>query len=171
MGHHLRLFVAHPQVLVRFRAALPAVRLHALQAGAKLAVLSLDDDLHDALHRAYGTGEWLDMGAVWLTTTDIAFAARASQAGALAYIETDYAGGAGQQSAALWSGGDLALKPTTLDASAVGNRPRSTWPVNAALRGLGVQALGGLDEFDSFGLGAYRSHDDIVARALPLRAD
>jgi hypothetical protein len=171
MSHNLRLFAGHPQVLLRYRTMLPDARMHALTAGARLAVLSLDDALHDTLHRAYGTGEWLETGAIWLTTSDMAFAARASQTGALAYIETSYAGATGQQSATLWAGGDLALKPTTLDMSAAGNRPRATWPINAALRGLGIPTNAGHDEFDSFGLGVYRSHDDILKRALPVRAD
>jgi hypothetical protein len=168
MGHQVRLFVGHPNVLSRYHAVLPNVRLHTLVAGVALAVLSLDDDVHDALHKAYGTGEWLDDGA-GLTSTDIAFAARSSKTGALAYIETAYFGGTGRQSAVLWIGGGIAIKPTSLETTAAGNRPRATWPINAALRGLGVQATSGHDEFDSIGLGHYRSHDAILARALPVR--
>jgi hypothetical protein len=168
MGHDVRLFVGHPNVLSRYLAAAPAARLHILTAGAALAVLSLDDELHDALHRAYGTGEWLDQGPS-LTTTDLAFAARTSEAGAVAYVQTRYFGGAGSQSAALWIGGALTLKPIELDQKAAGNRARSTWPINAALRGLGVQAAAGHDEFDTFGLGSYRSHDALVSRAFLLR--
>jgi hypothetical protein len=168
MGHHVRLFVGHPTVLLRYRTALPAARIHTLVAGTALAVLSIDDDIQDALHKAYGTGEWLDDGA-GLTTTDLAFAARSSETGALAYIETAYFGGAGRQSAVLWIGGDITMKPTSLETTAAGNRPRATWPINAALRGLGVQATAGHDEFESFGLDRYRSHDTILSRALPMR--
>lgn len=169
MSHDLRLFVGHPRVLSRYTAAVGEARLFALAAGATLAVLSLDDDLHDALHRAYGTGDWLEQGPS-LTNTDMSFAARASAGGALAYIQTAYFGGAGSQSAALWIGGALAMKPAQLEQQAAGNRARATWPINAALRGLGLQSAAGLDEFDSFGLGHYRTHADILARAFPLSA-
>jgi hypothetical protein len=168
MGHDVRLFVGHPQVLARYLAAVPAARIHALTAGAPLAVLSLDDDLHDQLHRAYGTGEWLDSGPS-LTSTDMAFAARASEGGALAYVQTAYFGGSGLQNAVLWIGGAVAMKPAVLDKHAAGNRPRPTWPINAALRGLGVRAAAGHDEFDTFGLGGYRNHEAILARAMPIR--
>jgi hypothetical protein len=168
MGHDVRLFVGHPQVLSRYQGVVRDLRFHTLTAGAVLAVLSLDDDLHDRLHRAYGTGEWLDAGPN-LTTTDMAFAARASEAGALAYVQTAYFGGAGAQCAVLWGGGDVAMKPAWLDKVAVGNRSRSTWPINAALRALGVRAAAGHDEFESFGIGLYRTHDAILARALPVQ--
>jgi hypothetical protein len=117
MGHEVRLFVGHPNVLLRYRTALSGARIHTLVAGAALAVLSMNDDIQDALHKAYGTGEWLDDGA-GLTTTDLAFAARASETGALAYIETAYFGGSGRQSAVLWFGGDVTIKPTSLESTA-----------------------------------------------------
>ncbi len=51
------------------------------------------------------------------------------------------------------------------DGGAVCRRPRTLWPINAVLRGLGRRAEVGLDEFDAIGLGAYRSLDAILKRA------
>lgn len=168
MGHAVKLLVAHPEVLQRYRTVAPQAVAYTLTAGASLAVLPLTDDLQDALHKSYGTGEWWEEAA-GITTTDAAFAARASQAGPLALIETDYFGGTGSQCAALWSGGDLVMRTAWLDSAALRNRPRATWPINAALRGLSLAAAHGLDEFDTLGLANYRSNDDVAARALPVR--
>lgn len=46
-----------------------------------------------------------------------------------------------------------------------GSRPAAEWPINRALRGLGVKRDGQNDEFLMFGLGRYRSYEDIEAEA------
>jgi uncharacterized protein (TIGR02996 family) len=77
---------------------------------------------------------------------------RASGTGPLAYIETEYHGGAGVQSAALWKGGQLfvgPLKTPTLVGQA------GTWAINRVLRQMGVVAQRGLDEFDTVHLGRF----------------
>jgi hypothetical protein len=66
-----------------------------------------------------------------------------------AVIETNYFGGAGTQAAAVYRGAEEVMAPA---ASAFG-------PINEALRHLGVQASPGLDEFDTVGLGRFRSFD------------
>ena len=99
----------------------------------------------------------------------MAFAAETSRRGVLAYLETDYSGGGGLQAATLWGGGATAIRPISMTADEGRQRPRATWPINAALRGLGVVAASGMDEFDTFGLAPYRSLDVIRERALPVR--
>jgi hypothetical protein len=168
MAHRLRLWVGDPRVLERYQAVVVTARLYYLSRGADFAVLPMDDDLQDALHAVYGTGDWLEASGLALTSGDVAFAAAASRAGRLVYLETDYQGGTGTQAAVLWVGGEFALKPLSMAVVAGGSRPRSTWPINAALRGLGITAAQGFDEFDRFGLGAYRSNDEIAARAMPM---
>jgi hypothetical protein len=171
MAHNIYLFAGHPQVLRRYEEASPLVRLYRLTPGADLAVMPVDDALHDDLHRRSGTGEWLE--TLRLTTADLTFAAETSCLGALAYLETDYAGGTGIQAAALWGGGALAIRPLSMmSGQSPGQspgRPRATWPINAVLRGLGIVAATGRDEFDTFGLGGYRSNAIIAERALPSR--
>lgn len=168
MTHALKLFVAHARVLQRYQAIVPAARLYTLTAGATLAVLPLDDALHDALHKAYGTGEWIE-NSVALTLTDLAFATRVSDMGPLALIETGGGTDTFAECAALWIGGKQSFKSMWLDRATAGNRPRATWPINAALRGLGLHAMAGLDEFDTFGLGLYPTNETVAARALSLR--
>ena len=164
MGHAIQIFVAPLRALRAFQQAVPEVQLYALTPAAPLLVLPLTEDLHDALHRAYGTGEWLERGPR-LTSSDLAFAANASVAGALAYLETDYFGGTGEQSAVVWQYGRLSFGPAHMASDAP--RPPHLRPINAALKALGLIAARGLDEFDTFGLGHYRSNDAIIERAMP----
>jgi hypothetical protein len=168
MSHEVRLFAGPRRALARIRELLPAAAVFALTPGAEIAVLPLDDDLHDALHRHYGTGSWHEDTAFGLSTGDMAFAADVSRAAPVAWLETSYAGGNGTQSAALWIGGALAVGPLSLDAGKAKSRPPAFWPINVALRGLGIVATTGRDEFQTFGLAGYRSNDAIKAQAFPL---
>lgn len=166
MLHNLYLFAAHFEVLRTYRELLPHAALYRLSPASDLAVLPVDEALLDDLHRAYGTGEWLD--TVRLTSADMAFAADASKRGALAYLETDYDGANGSEAAAFWTGGALAIRPLVMAAEQGERRPRATWPINAVLRELGVIASPGLDEVATFRLDRYASNAVIAARALAV---
>lgn len=167
MGHKVSLFIATPSVLGAFRRACPVAMAFRLGRRPDLAALPLTEDVLDRLHASYGTGEWLSTGAM-LTTTDLELAARASRAGPLAYVETDYFGGEGGQAAILWRGGERVLGPAAIRAESEHARPRQFWPINAALRGFGIAAAPGLDEFDTLGLGEYRSNEALMAAARPV---
>ncbi len=81
-----------------------------------------------------------------------------SHTAAIAYVECEFHGGAGWQFAVVWEAGQTVLGPLGGDkVTAAGyHRPASQWPINAALRRLGVRTAGGLDEFDHLGLGRHR---------------
>ena len=72
-----------------------------------------------------------------------------SRIGPVAYIETDYFGGVGEQAAAAWDQGKIMCGP---DKAAIG-------PINAALQALGVSAQQHCDLFDAVGLQHHRSMD------------
>jgi hypothetical protein len=163
--HSVRLLVGPLQPLRAVQDIAPMARIFALTPGTALWVLPLEDDVHDALHAASGTGEWLRSGAQ-LTSTDLLAIARLSQGSAVAYIETSYTGPKGTQSAVLWRDGVVAMPPVTLDASV--SRPPQFWPVNAALRSLGVIALPTADEFTVFGLMGYRSNAMVAASGVEV---
>lgn len=73
----------------------------------------------------------------------------------LAYVETDYFGGAGQQSAALFRG--IRVAAAYSDAK----NPNIN-PINLVLKELNVVCTKTWDEFDSIGLGDYRSNKDLL---------
>ena len=173
MPHAVRMFVGPKAALRPFVALVPAARVYALTPGASVFALPLTEAVHDALHASYGTGEWIDFATdesgPRLTTSDMEFAARASNGSALAWLMTEYHGGNGEQAAGAWINGALQMKPSLLrDADCP---PRSLWPINMALRLLGVKAGTGPydDEFAAFGLPAYRSEEDFAARAIAVR--
>lgn len=167
MGHALKLFAGPSTAMRAFEKASSHAFVYRLRSESALCVVLLYDDLQDDLHRLSGTGDWLETGPR-ISTGDMVFAARASIGSAVAYLETEYFGGVGEQSSALWKDGQLVLGPLHMDDT-VSGRPRSLWPINAALRGLGVRIEGSqyIDEFEAFGLADYRSHDAIAGRAFP----
>jgi hypothetical protein len=84
------------------------------------------------------------------------FARLLSETGPVAYVETDYFGGAGDQAATVFLRGERVLRRA---------RARSG-PVDAALRMVGVAATGFQDEFDTLGLGRYRETGAWVTEAV-----
>jgi hypothetical protein len=167
VGHSVRLLVGPMQPLRAVQAVAPMAHIFALTPVATLWVLPLDENVHDALHLRFGTGEWLKSGAQ-LTSTDLVSLGRLSVGSELAYIETAYVGTKGTQSAVVWRDGQVAMQPVSLDASI--SRPPQFWPINAALRALGVVARPPEDEFTRFGLMAFRSHAMIAERAFEMLA-
>lgn len=80
-----------------------------------------------------------------------ALAAATEAGGGLAYVETEYFGGQGEQSAMAFVDGREAMAP---------QRSRGGGgPINQALRRIGV-VRGADDEFDTVGLGERRSMED-----------
>lgn len=74
-----------------------------------------------------------------------------SRRGDIAYIETDYFGGSGDQGAVLYRTGTAIYGPERADIG----------PINEVLKLMGVQKGGSdFDEFDTAGLGRYRSNED-----------
>lgn len=70
----------------------------------------------------------------------------------IAWIETDYFGGAGEQSAILWKDGQKRR---------FRERGRN---IDAAMKELGVVCEGGCDEFDTLGLGKHRSNESWLGK-------
>ncbi|GIJ30743.1 hypothetical protein Vqi01_59050 [Micromonospora qiuiae] len=79
---------------------------------------------------------------------------RWSQRGPVAYVEAEFARGAGRQAAVVWLGGMLAWGPR-FDAAFDG--PRAEWPINAALVELGAEPGRWIDPFAELGLHVERS--------------
>jgi hypothetical protein len=92
----------------------------------------------------------------------------ATRSGPLAYVETDYFGGIGRQSAIAWNKGRLEVGPLTTETAGSDNAypapPLSEGAINQALRYLGVWRQNGQDEFDMLGLGRYRSAEAALAK-------
>lgn len=90
--------------------------------------------------------------------------AACSATGPLAYVEADYFGGTGIQTAQVWDAGKVVLGP--LHVSEGEPFPATGSPISQALRRLGATTEGyrivgfDIDEFDAVGLGRHRDTDD-----------
>ena len=112
-------------------------------------------------------GDWDETGPA-LSSGDKAFAAKASQGAQLAYLETNFFGGAGFQGAAVWEDARLVMAPASIEVGAGTRRPILIWPINTALKRIGIKPLAGADCFKTIGLHLYRSVDAIRATATEI---
>ncbi|MFH8796006.1 hypothetical protein [Streptomyces sp. NPDC017941] len=83
------------------------------------------------------------------------------KAGPVAYVEAEYFGGAGTQTAQVWDDGKTVLGPLCM---AEGEPPpTSGTPISQALRRLGAVKGDHVDEFSAVGLGRHRDTVDWLA--------
>lgn len=75
----------------------------------------------------------------------------------IANITTDYFGGFGSQRARLYENGKLVYDGDSEYYKDVNHKDQ---PINDVLKMLGVIPIGGMDEFDTIGLGKYRTNGD-----------
>ncbi len=99
-----------------------------------------------------------ESGFTRLTPGLLALIEAASAAGPVCYLETDYTGRDGTQTAAVWHSGVVVLGPLILGRSEV-YVPRQA-PISQALRMIGVPGDPRRDEFVVAGLGRYRRTEE-----------
>jgi hypothetical protein len=151
MGHYINGFIASLDQLSEAARRVAGARICPLQLGFAFLPLtaevsSLDDPAadHDAFYR--------------LTEPILEWAKKQSHRFPIAYIETDYFGGVGSQSAIVWRNGEIIFGPLqTADVAFL-----SDGAISRALRALGVARRNAIDEFDELGLGSYRDNEDWV---------
>jgi hypothetical protein len=80
----------------------------------------------------------------------------------IAYLEADYLGREGCQSAVLWRHGHVSLGPLLLGRQEISST--ATAPISVALRALGITAVGRRDEFVVAGLELCRSTQEWAHR-------
>lgn len=158
MGYELQAVIANEWLLEEASTAVAHARVIRLDQG--LALLPMVDELFDAI--TTGADDAAQLGFWKLPGGFADVLARWSIAGPLAYVEADYFGGTGTQTAAVWDAGVLAVGPLHLaqghPAAADGT------PISQALRRLGVTCHGCDDEFDTVGLGRHRYTEDWIDR-------
>ena len=155
--HDLQALIANSEPLRRHAQSLRTAVLCELPQG--LALLPLTDVVLAEL--AVGQGDVPSALLPTLTRGALAFAVAASQAAPVAFVSTCYFGGQGTQDALVWSQGELIFSPRS--APYADAWPNS--PISRALRTLGIVADDGSDEFDTVGLGKYRTTEKWAASA------
>jgi hypothetical protein len=152
MHYELCGMVATPDVLAGVPVRHPAARLVSLEQG--LALVPVTDELVASLPDE-GPGP-PESGFRRLTGAVLGVLTLISLAGPVAYLEADYWGRSGWQTAAVWYHGTIVLGPCLL-----GEREpfpeTGGGPIGAALRRVGAVRVGRRDEFVASGLGRCRS--------------
>lgn len=151
MSYELQAVVGHRDGLSGIIAA---------HSGSALVELHQGFALIPVLEDRLGNDEPVSKPFVFLTSRLEASIREASKSHPLAYVEAEFFGGSGIQTAGVWSGGEFLYHPeaTTPDRST----PVDDAPINRALRALGVRREGRHDEFGSVGLDRFRHTEDWV---------
>ncbi|MER7689641.1 hypothetical protein [Streptomyces sp. NPDC097610] len=156
MGYDLQAVIAGGEVLRAASRDLPAARLASLGQG--LSLMPMTDALFDSVADGSGTGAlgfWRLPGGFEKTLADW------STARPVAYVEAEYFGGVGEQQAAVWDGGTVALGPLHMQEGQL--FPPAGSPISQALRRLGAVASAGEDEFSAVGLDRHRHSEAWIA--------
>src|SRR3712207_3106808 len=105
MGHTIQAFIADADTLRDATRGLGAARV--IPIGQGLALLPNTDELSEEVRTNDVRGEPAFEEFYKLSPRLAELGASWSARGAVAYVETDYFGGEGEQAAVLWEGGEL----------------------------------------------------------------
>lgn len=153
MGYRLQAVIAAESLLRELVGSVGGATIVPL--GQHLSLLPMTDELFDAVTEP-GAPE---LDGFWKVPAGFGHAlAACSEGGPVAYVEADYFGGTGTQSALAWESGKVIIGPLRV---AVGEpSPVDGSPISRALRHLGVARGDHFDEFDAVGLGRHRDTGD-----------
>lgn len=150
MVHSVSLIIGRDAAIATFLQQWPGSRAVALSGGWQ--AIPVDEALQDAIeakHPGHSRPPELDLSPFGL---EAALVAATEAGGGLAYVETDYFGGTGGQSAMAYVDGREAMAPQRARGGGA--------PINQALRAIGVERSAEADEFDTIGLGERRTMAD-----------
>lgn len=156
MSYDLHAVIADEETLRVATRNLSAAR--PVPIGQGLSLLPMTDALFETV--ACGSGA----GALGFRRLPAGFEktlALWSAGGPVAYVEAEYFGGVGEQRAAVWDGGTLALTPLHVDEDEP--FPSAGSPVSQALRRLGVVTNADEDEFSAVRLDRHRHSEAWIA--------
>ncbi|MEU6683013.1 hypothetical protein [Streptomyces sp. NPDC046832] len=156
MSYDLQAVIAVEETLRVVSRGLAAAR--SASVGQGLALVPMTDALFDAVADGSGVGA---AGFRRLTGGFEQTLARWSEAGPVAYVESEYFGGVGEQRAVVWEGGAVELGPLHVGEGEPFVSAGS--PVSQALRRLGAVARAGRDEFSAVGLDRHRHTEAWIA--------
>lgn len=179
MGHHLNAFLGRPDVLAGMAPAIRGLRLVSLPQG--LAMAPLPAALGDAVTVDHGPlDEWRELehdqdGVPTLGPELCAIAAVASRAGPVGWLKSEWFGGVGDTSVALWRDGvSVPVDRSAHMLAALGARrapvnPDPDWMTRLAARISGAEPAT-LDEWESLGLSDWRSTARAFESGVPVEA-
>ncbi|MFF7870716.1 hypothetical protein ACFZCT_30205 [Streptomyces qaidamensis] len=156
MSYDLQAVIADEAALRVATRGLSTARLASIGQG--LSLMPMTDTLFDTLTDGSGAGA---LGFRRLPGGFEKTLADWSAGGPVAYVEAEYFGGVGEQRAAVWAGGTIAIAPLHVDEDQP--FPPAGSPISQALRRLGAVAGAGEDEFTAVGLHRHRHNEAWIA--------
>ncbi|MGW6647489.1 hypothetical protein [Streptomyces iakyrus] len=156
MSYDLQAVIADESALRAATRDLSAARLASIGQG--LSLMPMTDALFDTLTDGSGAST---LGFRRLPGGFDETLADWSAMGPVAYVEAEYFGGTGEQRAAVWDAGTIALAPLHVDEDQP--FPPQGSPISQALRRLGAVAGAGEDEFSAVGLHRHRRNEAWIA--------
>ena len=152
MGHYIQAIVGSKHVLDSIQQRFGMSRVVELSQG--LFLLPVIEELYDALPSTRDALTWEgEFHFRFLDSKVVALLKEASKESAVAYVETEYFGGDGDQGAIVARDGTIVFGPAAGDGS-----------INAALRLIGATKEAAYDEFDAIGLSRFRNNEDWVTQ-------
>ena len=145
MGHCIQVFIGKNYIIEKM--ASDWIFTDTVFLKQQFAMIYLTEKLFDDMEELSDLENTLDYDMFVLFTSAIQEIMQYySRNGMLAYLETDYFGGTGTQAGVLFEKGDMTVKPVEGEGT-----------INYILERMGVYRERGKDEFDSLGLGRYRT--------------
>lgn len=121
-----------------------------------MAIIPLTDELFDEISASEDLGAFEDVDKFYKLSPRVeAWVKRISLNSPVGYLEADYFGGNGGQSAIAWSDGLRVVGPLHTEGA-----------INQVLSFLGVRSGKDCDEFDAVGLGRHRETSDWISEEV-----
>jgi hypothetical protein len=162
MAYGIRAFIGRPECF----SAVEGAPINAVALPQGMTLVPLVPALYSWLRQPDNGASSNYPGFELLSESVFQLGLRLSQRGAVAYVEADFFGNSGGQDAIVWQHGAVVMKPMHSFnglAASPRSRPRQEcpgagpcYPINEALRRLGVEKDSQSDEFDALGLGRHR---------------
>ncbi len=145
MSYFLNAILCKSQI--QFQSNFTSLKVVHLEQG--LTMVPLTDSLFDEITASTPEETHLVQGLERLSTSLAELLREVSDDISVAYVEAEYWGGVGSQSAVMWDKGEVVFQVLN-----------SQDAINQVLRMLGIEAKDAVDEFDSVNLGRYRFTND-----------
>ncbi len=159
--HNIRGFIGKEDIINEFRESWIDLKSISLKQG--LMMILLTDEFFDDVRELFDSKLDVDYSSyfTYFTPAICKLLEQESKSGKLAYIETEYFGGVGSQSAILYEKGKIKIDATKTENVAIidkylGDEDTKEKAINVVLKELGAYREKNKDEFESVGLNNFR---------------
>ncbi len=158
MGYYLQALIGKADVLKNEPKSFPSEYRVELAQG--LAMILVTEELCEEIADKFPSENESPLERFeMLTESLVQWAKQISKRTPIAYVEAEYFGGAGGQSAIAWDKAETKFGPVSAEIG----------PINQALRFLGAEALSAHDEFEAVGLNRGRDSEDWIEISKNLK--